>query len=294
MSGMADEMARRIEADGGAGLPPDARETGAAPGTGGESQAQQPPPPAGESNTDTGGRQPESIPYARFKEVNDRLKGYEGFDTLIEYGYDPDSLGRLAAFEAQYLTDPIGTWKALADNLDLPQELADALEQHLSGAAPTTPQAGRAEGKPPANAGDVPQQDPEMKEALEWVKSRRERERDDAEQKLLDDTLSHWDKLDKQEGIETPEHIKLAHLSAMGNSGVVFRTVDELVEAARKPVVEYRGSILGGAVRTGRQGSPLAVPGSASAATEPIDFGTDIRAATKAAEAAIARGELPT
>src|SRR4249919_2010217 len=189
MSGMADEMARRIAEDQGAGLP---QETDRAPGTGGAS-GQAPPPPAGESNTDTGGATPETIPYARFKEVNDRYQQLKDFEQLTEYGYDPDSLGRLAAFEAQYLHDPVGTWAALADNLDLPDDLAAAVKAHVAGNTP--PANVPAQGEPSEGNGSQNDYPDEVKSALEYVKELKTREESAQEDELLASTLSYWDKL---------------------------------------------------------------------------------------------------
>src|SRR5829696_867956 len=168
MSGMANEMQRRIDADGGEGLAADA-----VPGSGG-SQTEPAPPPAGESNADTGagGGLPDTVPYARFKEVNDQYSELKGYKTLAEYGYDPDSLGRLAAFESSYLQDPINTWKAMADNLDLPEELKAALDQHLAGGDPD-PAPAVAEGTPAAVPAVV-DQPPEVKEALDYVRLQKE------------------------------------------------------------------------------------------------------------------------
>jgi hypothetical protein len=283
---MADEMARRIAEDQGAGLP---QETDRAPGTGGDS-GRQSPPPAGESNTDTGGAPPETIPYARFKEVNDRYQSLKDFEQLTEYGYDPDSLGRLAAFEAQYLHDPVGTWAALADNLDLPDDLAAAVKAHVSNSPSVVP----AQGEPPAGNRSTPDYPEEVKNALEYVGQLKQREESAKEDELLASTLSYWDKLDEEDSIKkTPESMQLAIISAISNSGVVFPTTEKLVEAARAQVLEYRDDVLGSAVRTGRGGSPLSVPGGRPAPAGPVDFGMDIKAATKDAAAAIERGELP-
>jgi hypothetical protein len=278
MSGMAAEIANRM-----------AEEGGAVPGIEGEVG----PPSAGTSNTDpapTGGTTPETIPYSRFKEVNDRLSELKGFETLAGYGYDSDSLGRLAAFEATYQADPNGTWKAMADNLDLPQELRDALEAHLGeGAAP-----GTAETQPSAEASPSTDLPPEVVERLAYVdqlKAEREQEQNNAQ---LDRVLAVWDELDKQDRVETPRMIKLMAIQATAGSSSGLNTVDDLAKAARTSINEFRGAVLGSAVQgTGIRGSSPALPGSAPAATPPVSFGGDIKAASKAALEAINRGELP-
>src|SRR5262245_59020122 len=103
MSGMANEMAARMAQEGQAPT----QDQGGVPGNEGAVS-----PSAGTSNTDMGqqGRTPESIPYARFKEVNDRLSGLRGYEELQQYGYDADSLRRLASFEQQWQADPVGVW----------------------------------------------------------------------------------------------------------------------------------------------------------------------------------------
>jgi hypothetical protein len=211
MSGMADEIQRRMEADGAL------RDADAAPGTGDGGQPAPASPPAGELNADTGagGGTPDTIPYSRFKEVNDRYAELRGFEQLREYGYDPDSLGRLAAFEAQYLQDPIGTWRSMADNLDLPEPLKQALEQHLEAQA----SGDGAQGEPPAPAQTAPELPKEVQDRLDYVKQLQERDEERAREEQLSRVTGHWDELDKKDGIETPERIKLMAISAMAGSG---------------------------------------------------------------------------
>lgn len=294
MSGMADEMTRRLEEDGGAGLPEGG--AGAASGTDGGRQPAPAPPPAGESNTDTGadGRIPDTIPYARFKEVNDNLSSLKGFEPLVEFGYDPDSLGRLAAFEQQYIQDPVGVWASMMDNIDLPQELKDAVAQHVESARGTDASgAGRANGEPSTEGKPQALELPDdVKKKLEYVDHMQAREAEAERNAQLDRVVSHWDELDKQDGIETPKDLQFRMIAAMAGSGAAFNTVEELAAAAREPIVGYRANVLGGAVRTGRSGAPLAIPGSAPAPAGAVQFKT-IRDATRAAEEAMKRGELP-
>lgn len=292
MSGIADEMARRVAEDGGAGLLHPDPPAGGAPGSGG---VQDPPPaqqPAGASNTDNdaGGGTPEAIPYARFKEVNDRLGELKGYEQLRQYGYDPDSLGRLAAFEAQYFQDPVGTVKQMVDNLDLPQELKDAFAKHTAGGG----DPGSAEGTTDDQTQKPLELPPEVKESVEYVKKLRERDEENDRNQRLDSVVSIWTEMDKQDQIETPEQIKLMAIAATAASGVVFPTQQALAEAARSTVVNYRSSVLSGAVQgTGRGGPPPALPSGPPVASGPINFGGDMRAASKAAELAIKNGQLP-
>jgi hypothetical protein len=281
---MASEIQARLDADGGAGL---VDNTGVVPGSGGDPPAPV-APPAGESNTDTatGGQVPDTIPYARFKEVNDRYNDLKGFETLKEYGYDSDSLSRLAAFEAQYLQAPIETWRTMADNLDLPQEVKDAIDAHLA--------SGRAEGAPPANDPKPPELSPEVKERLDYVDQLRAREQEREQQASLQRVVAAWDELDKADNVKTTERVKLMAIAAVARDGQTYSTVEDFAKAAREPTLEYRNEILGDAIqRTGRGGSPPALPGSAPVPSGAVHFKT-IREASKAAEEAIKRGELPT
>jgi len=300
MSGMADEMTRRLEEDGGAGL----ADAGAVPGSDGGSQAAPSPPSAGTSNSDIGdGRgAPDTIPYARFKEVNDAYSSLKGFEPLIEYGYDSDSLGRLAAFEQQYIRDPIGTIASMVEDLDLPQELKDQFSS-LATASGGSTEPGPGGGNSSTEDAKPPELPDDVKRRLEYVDRLQAREAEAESLARLEAATSHWDDLDKQDGISLPADAKkedmeayralqYRQIAAVAGSGQQFSTIEELVQAARQPVVGYRTSVLGGAVRTGRAGAPLAVPGSAPAPAGPVTF-KNIRDATKAAEEAISRGELP-
>lgn len=292
MSSMASEIQARIDADGGAG---------AVPGSGETTPAPTPAPAAAPSTPDSAGQgTPETIPYARFKEVNDRLQGLSEYEQLQQYGYDPDSLGRLAAFEAQYMTDPTGTWLALAQDLDLPQEVRDALES--IGVAPA---AAPAEGAPapgsaqsPAAVGTpAPELPDHVQRTLQWAEARMAQEAADAENAqtdaVLSATTSHWDKLDKADQLETPENIKLTFISAAAARGG-FSSAEQLAEAARADLLAYRDETLGSAVVGSRRpGAPLAVPGSAPGSSGPVKFGT-LRDASRAAAADMQAGRLPT
>jgi hypothetical protein len=290
MSSMADQIQARIEADGGAG---------AVPGSG-EVPAPSPAPAAAPSTPDsTGQGTPETIPYARFKEVNDRLQGLSEYEQLQQYGYDPDSLGRLAAFEAQYMTDPVGTWMALAGDLDLPQEVRDALD--ALGTAPATP--GEPGSPTPGSAQQTPAVAPsaelpaDVQQTLQWAQQRMAEEAQAAENAqtdaVLSATTSHWDKLDEADSLKTPDNIKLTFISAAAARGG-FNTAEQLAEAARTDLLAYRDAELGSAVVGSRRpGAPLAVPGSAPGSAGPVKFGT-LRDASRAAAADLQAGRLPT
>ncbi|RPJ49844.1 MAG: hypothetical protein EHM23_36115 [Acidobacteria bacterium] len=286
MSGMAEEIQRQIDADGGAGL---------APGSADSPPAEQ-APAAGPSTTETPGQQgpPESIPYARFKEVNDRLSELRGYEELAQYGYDPDSLGRLAAFEAQYMTDPVATVARMVEDLDVPQELKDQLTS-LAGkpAGSSTPSATpEGGGTPDTQATDPSNLPPDVQEKLRWIDQKQAEEAQQANEAVLDSVLSHWDSLDKEAGLETPKHVQLAFVSAAAAGGG-FTNTNQLAEMARGQLMSYRDSTLGSVVGSGRSGGAPALPGSGPAAPELPNF-TDLRDASKQALADIQAGRLPT
>lgn len=293
MSGMASEMEARLREDGGAGLVHQDPASGAGGVPGNEGGAL---PAAEPSTTDTGaqgGQTPETIPYARFKEVNDRYSEVKGYEQLKSFGYDPDSLGRLAAFEAQYQADPYGTLKVMAERLDLPQELLDQITE-------PTPSGGSGGQEPgPAQPGNGAQNgalelSPEVKERLDYVDSLREREAQAARDAQLGRVEAAWDTLDKEDGIETPRMVKLMAIRALADSDQVPPTVEDFAKLARSPLMEYRDKALGSAVQNRTRGMTPTLPGSPPVPAEAVSFGSDIRAASKAAQAAIERGEIPS
>jgi hypothetical protein len=286
---MAQEIQNAIAADGGAGLAPGSAETPPA----------ETPPAAGPSTPETGQQQgpPETIPYARFKEVNDRLANLKGYEELAQYGYDPDSLGRLAAFEAQYVQDPIGTVSKMIDDLDLPQELKEAFAQHAtSGGAPanTPPTAGG--GTQSEASGEQPAVPPDVQEAVRWVAEQKQaaeaQAAEEANSAVLDSVVAEWDRLDKESELTTPEHVKLSFISSAAATGG-FSSPEQLGKMAWEANRAYRDSILGSAVNSGRPGgAPSALPGGGPAAPTPQAY-RDIADASKQAIADIQAGRLP-
>jgi hypothetical protein len=283
---MAEEIQRSIEADGGAGLAPGSADTPPPADT----------PAAGPSTTETyqQGGPPESIPYARFKEVNDRLAELKGYEDLAQYGYDPDSLGRLAAFEAQYMTDPVATVARMVEDLDVPQEVKDQWSslagQSAGSSTPSTPAEGG--GTPESSDTDTSTLPPDVQEKLRWIDRKQAEEAQSANEAVLDSVLSHWDNLDREAQLETPKHVQLAFVSAAAAGGG-FTNAQQLAENARGQLMAYRDSTLGSVVGSGRAGGTPALPGSGPAAPELPNF-TDLRDASKQALADIQAGRLPT
>lgn len=267
---------------------------GAALGTGGES-GDPAAASAGTENADNGGSgPPETVPYARFKEVNDRLAGYR---ELEQIGYDPDSLGRLVQFEAALVQDPADALERLVDNLDLPDHVKDGVKAQIAaqdpnpdgGAGRREPEAGEpGADEPPAWAKPLIERDREQRE-------REEREQAEAAERRREETLKavmdEWRTADEADGIKTPEATMLAYIAANARQGV---SVEQLAQAARADRMEAREADLQGAVaKVGNtSGSPLPVSGGAPPPPEGTDL-KDIKSATAAARAAIEAGTLP-
>jgi hypothetical protein len=300
MSGMANEMAARMAQDGiaqgdtvvGTGaerVTTPAQEPGGVPGNTGANV----PPPAGASNTDTGtqGRTPDSIPYARFKEVNDRLAGLRGYEELSQYGYDADSLRRLASFEQQYQADPIGVWRSMAVNLDLPQEVLTAINQFADAGSSV---AGGQTNGPDPNTPDVP---PDVQKRLEYVDQMMARDEQQSREAALDRVVAAWDEMDEREGIATPKRTQLTYIAALAqrqeNGRTVYTTVEGLAQAARSARMEDRDYDLGALVQPGNvpRGAPPVLPGSLPTPAGPVRFNS-LREASQAAEADLLAGRL--
>lgn len=298
MSGMANEIQARMAADG---IGPD----GQVSGTGAERPAQEPggvpgntganvPPPAGAINTDTGtqGGPPDSIPYARFKEVNDRLAGLRGYEELSQYGYDADSLRRLASFEQQYQADPIGVWRSMAVNLDLPQEIMDTVNRYAD--AGSSQQAEGQTNSPDPNAPAVPA---DVQKRLDYVDQMMQRDEQQQREAALDRVVAAWDEMDNRDGVTTPKRTQLTYIAAMASrtsdGRAVYSTVEGLAQAARSARMEDRDTDLGALVQPGNanRGAPPVLPGSLPTPAGPVKFG-NLREASQAAEADLLAGTL--
>lgn len=284
---MANEMAARMREDG-------ALDDAVESGTG----ATTPPPSAETLTTDTGG-EPGPVPYSRFKEVNDQLSELRPYDSLRQYGYDADSLSRLAAFEAAFTEDPHGTTAKLVDNLDLPDEAKTQIKGMLDsqsdepttgGGTPDTPDAPSTE--PPSWA----------KPLVEDYQTRQQQEvsarEEAARNQMLDQVISHWDEMDKSDSealgrsVAIPDTIRLSLIATHASSNR-YQDPVSLAKGARADAVAYRESILGSSVvPPGSRTGPRSVPNSAATPSPAQKFGGDIKSASKAALAAIERGEL--
>lgn len=300
MSSMADQMAARMREEG---VDPSSETItpGAAvdPGTGGPPPTP-PAPPAEALTTDTQASDQEvgPVPYSRFREVNEGYQKLRGYETLMEYGYDPDSLSRLANFEANYVQDPGGTVMLLVDNLDLPDESKDQIRGLLD--------VEYEESSTPAGGGtpSTPSATDESEEVPNWFKPYAERQqREDQErvateenaqrQALLDQVLQAWDAADQQAGIRGPrEGVKLALIASHAASNR-YQDAQSLAQGARAEWIAEREDAVGAHyVPPGSVTGPRSVPGSTAVPSPPEHFGGDIKKASRAAMAAMERGEL--
>ena len=315
MGNMAAETAARMREDGidpssqiVPGAPDDGRfgegtpggEPAVAPGNEGGVPATPPAatPSAGTQNAETSAvGEPGPIPYARFKEVNDRYSSLRGYEELQELGYDPDSLGRLAAFEAQYIRDPKTTVATLVDGLeDLPPESKAAIAQYLGvqldDGVPSGP------GAPSEDDGQQSSLSPEDQEVLKWARERRASEQQEAESQAnnerLDVVVNAWKAKDGEDQIPSPpDHRLLAFVSAAAARGG-YKTLNELAESARADWLDERDRVLKEAYQGSRRDGmpPPALPGGTASAAPP-QRAHSLKDASKLAKAAMERGELP-
>jgi hypothetical protein len=230
-------------------------------GTGGAPAAQTPTQPAGASNTDrSAAGPPDTIPYTRFKEVNEKYQELKQFEQLQELGYTADSLQGLAEFEASLYTDPAETWLSLGERLDdLPQDVKDVIARHRDGNAGAAGEESIAPN--PQAVGDSP---PAWAEPLlDDYQDRQVQAEDAARRQTLDSILGKWDQADKDEGIrETPVSVKLSFIAAHAGQGT---SEEEILQAARTAAMAYRNDILGNESVPGPLaggGSPRPVPPS--------------------------------
>lgn len=264
--------------------------TPAAPGTG-ETPGTPTGTPAEAQNTGTpqDGSTPETIPYSRFKEVNDAYRPYKELEGI---GYDADSLHRLAGFEAAYIQDPYSVLGELVDGLaDLPDDTKALLKEHLTPQGNADPPAGQ--NRDEQTPADEP---PEWaKPLLQDYTERQSASEAKAQSDQLDEVIRLWDEADAKDEVETPMNTKLAYIAI---NGPHFQSVEEIASAARADAMGYRQHVLGGTRTTLRDslasGSPHPVPGGGGVTPAPSVTPKTIAEATAAARAAIEAGTLPT
>jgi hypothetical protein len=259
-----------------------------APGTGQQSApAQTATPPAEAQNTDTeqqSGGPPDNVPYSRFKEVNDQLRG---FKELEAFGYDADSLRQLATWGAQFDQNPVDSWMAVAKELgdDLPPEIREAVEAHLGTQEGTVqPQQANEDGEEP------PSWAKELKERLD---TRDAADEQTARAAILDGLVSKWKEADQKDGIPTIPDEKIYTYISGNAPGATDE--DELFDLARKEFLDTREFILqGSVVKPGDSRAPVTVPGSGAPVQEAPPRPKTLAEATAAALADVSAGTLNT
>lgn len=257
------------------------------PGTGQQSAPQQTAtPPAEAQNTDTeqpSGGPPDNVPYSRFKEVNDQLRGFKELEGL---GYDADSLRQLATWGAQFDQNPVDSWMAVAKELgdDLPPEIREAVEAHLGVQEATVqPQQANQDGETPPWA-------QELKERLDQRDAADEQA---ARAEMLDSLVSKWKTADQKDGIPTIADEKI-YTYISGNAPAA-QTEDELFDLARQEFLDTREFILqGSVVKPGDSRAPVTVPGSGAPVNEAPPRPKTLAEATAAALADVSAGNLNT
>ena len=263
--------------------------------------------PAGASNTETpAGGVPETVPYPRFKEVND---AYRPFKEMADaYGADADSMRQLLDWDAAFAADPSNAWLQVGEAyLDqLPPPVAEAIRQVRSGNSGE----GGDQGPKTGAASEVAQGDdpPEWfkrwekesySKTAETVQQREEREAEDARQALLDDILDQWEQQDKAEGVvwahgdDAETQTRAIRLSYIRNAAMDTKSVEEILPQARRSALAFREGILRDAHNQGKGVvAPLAVPSGGPAPGNKPEVPKTLAAATKAAERDILAGNL--
>jgi len=287
---MADEMAARMRDDGALGGPGTETSGSVAPGTDGTGNTT--PSSAETSNTDTGGSGPGPVPYSRFKEVNDELQTLRGYADLRNYGYDPDALRELAAFDSAYRTDPLATTSVLIDNLpNVSDEAKAAIKEQLGvQEAPGTPPAhgsqrdtGASDDQPPAWARPL----------LQDFESRQERDARAAQDATVQAILNDFIEKDKVAGYETKPEVALKFIQAELATGQPYNTVQEVSDAARETFNSVREGGAQALVDTlPRSGRTTSVPGGTLPNTPPRQFKT-LGEANKHLEHILSQGQNP-
>lgn len=245
-----------------------------AAGTGADTGAPTSVPPAGELNTDTGtGGTPETIPYSRFKEVNDELATLKGFRPLVEVGYDADSLRQLAEFETSFKTDPVTTWLSIAAQIDgLPREMRDMAQRHLDDPAPggsrmsASESFGQDDGS--SDGGGIPEWARDLNDRLDRLdesdQQRMRREQTAETNRKLDGLMAQWRQIDEQNGLKSPSEKQMLTFIIGHARGA--ESEEAILNQARAEWLELREDTLGSAIKPGGLGAPLSVPGGGAAA----------------------------
>jgi hypothetical protein len=216
-------------------------------------------------NTDTPeGGPPDTIPYSRFKEVNDQLVELRPYRDLAQLGYDADSLRQLAEFEAGFQADPAKTWLTIASNIEqLPPEVRETVQRHLD----SSPQGGAQSGsekQPSGQDGEMPDWARGLTQKVDALSEsetqRQQRESSEANNRLLDGVMAGWRKLDEDAGLSSIDERKM--LTFIVGHARSSDSPEDLLRNARNEWLELREESLGSALKPGGNASaPRPVPG---------------------------------
>lgn len=233
-------------------------EVTAASGTGAAPVAATDPSSAGTQNSDSGQGDPGPIPYARFKEVNDQLRGYKELESM---GYTLDSLRGLAQWEMEFQQDPAGSWLRVAANMEgLPEDIQMAVKDHLS--IPYGDGSDDDSDDTDEDATSVAALSTEDQEILEWAKAERARRVTEGRQATLNWIVDEWRKLDTEKGVKTPD--EAAILSFISGAAGTGSTKEEILESARGVWLKAREDAHSEVVKPVGMGLPAPVPGGAA------------------------------
>jgi hypothetical protein len=214
--------------------------------------------------TDTGpaGSQ-ETIPYSRFKEVNDRYRGLKPFEELADAGYDADSLRNLAELDAAFAQDPFSTTAQIIETLDLPTETKTLLKKSLEDGSPTAV----AQRDGPKPSGDQRGEDEIPKWAQDMQQRLDERDKADEDAELsatVDGMLDQWRSLDKEAELEplTDKTMLTYIISASQREG----DPDDILRVAREEFDETQAQAMKRTLKPGdRRGGNRPVPSGGAA-----------------------------
>jgi hypothetical protein len=261
-------------------------EGASAPGTG-TAEPQPDPQPAEALKADTGSGGPsETVPYTRFKEVNDQLRTYKTLED--EHGYDADSLRQLAEWADRFDQDPVQSWLSVAAQMeDLPPTVAVAVQAALGQQAASQPSPGQA---PQTNSDEEPP--PWANELIAKVDQMEQTEVQKTRDQQLDEVLAWWETEDKRQGVRTPSReVKLTYLSG---ASATASDVEDMKQRARAEYLEEREAILQGSIVQPGTEPPSSVPGGAAPVKEPPPKPKSFREASRMVEEDVRAGRLNT
>jgi hypothetical protein len=245
------------------------------------------PDPSAETQTTENQGPPGPVPYERFKEVNDQLRPFKEF---TDAGYDVDSLRQLTEWDGAFSQDGVGTWIQMSKVLDLPDEIKEAIDQHLGGSSqsptpdkPTSPQPGTGETQ---QTDEAPP--PWAEKILSKFEAQEEAEAEAARSEVLDNILEQWGEKDKEDGLEPLSEKKMLELIQLHAPNASSQ--EQILERARSSALEFREHYLGAEVQRRPGTAPLRVPGSGAPPAGERPKPKTLAEATALAKAQVAAG----